>query len=256
MRPKAPMHETDAPPTNPPPHWGEDKLTEFMQLATMAAWGAFMQPNTRPLVEKLMTIDATFLAAIEALNGPTPNFFEGLMLVSAHSAFRSAAQFAMEGRTCEAMVLLRSCLEYAVYAVHFHRKPELSEVWAHRGDGANERKAVRKAFVMKEMLDGVIALSNEVGERCRILYELTIDMGAHPNELGFFGRLNIQDVPGSQDKRFEIKYLQGGDIAHLSALTTVCRASVCTLECFWLIYRIRYDLLEVSPKIEAIKIGL
>lgn len=240
----------------PPPHWGEDKLTEFMQIAATASWGAFVQDNTRPWCEKLQNIDETFLAAMDALNGPTPNFFEGLMLVSAHAAFRAAAQFAMEGRTCEAMVLLRNCLENAMYGVHFHRKPELIEVWSHRGDGEQQRKAVRKNFKPTEMMDGVIALNNAVGGRCKHLYERTIDMGAHPNEVGFFGRLDIADVPGTTDKRFSIRYLVGENASHIATLKNACQVGVCVLECFWLIYQARYDILGVTARIEALKPGL
>jgi hypothetical protein len=178
------------------------------------------------------------------------------MLVSGHAAFRAAAQFAMEGRTCEAMVLIRSCLEHAIYGIHFHRHPELIEIWAHRGDGEKERKAVKKAFQLKEMLDGLLAMNNAIGDRCRKLYDVSIDMGAHPNEVGFFGRLGMSSVPGTKDKKFEVKYLQGGGVVHLAALKTTCQAGVCTLECFWLIYRTRYDILQVTPQIEAIKAGL
>jgi len=50
----------------PPPGWGADQLTGFMQTASSAAWGAFVQPNTKPFVQKLVAIDATFLDAIDA----------------------------------------------------------------------------------------------------------------------------------------------------------------------------------------------
>ena len=240
----------------PPPHWGEDQLSAFVQLGAQAAWASFVQPMTRPWFDKLREIDATYLAALQALNGPTPNFFEGLMLASAHAAFRSAAQFALEGRSGEAMVLLRSCLEYAMYGVHFHRKPELIDVWSKRSDGDTQRKAVKKAFKPTEMLAGINALNNAVGSRCRHLYELTIDMGAHPNEVGFYGRLEIEDVPGTADKIFKTKYLAGGDASHLVAFKSACQVGVCVLECFYLVYRNRFDILQVSAKIDGLKTGL
>lgn len=250
------MATGNAAPLTPPPHWGDDEFTQFMQVAGTAAWGAFVQPNTRPWFERLRDIDAAFLAALNSLTGPTPNFFEGLMLASAHAAFRAAAQFAMEGRTCEAMVLLRNCLEHAMYGIHFHRKPELIEVWSMRGDGDKQRKAVKKHFKPTEMLDGLIALNNAVGGRCKHLYELTIDMGAHPNEVGFYGRLAIEDVPGTKDKSFKIRYLVGGDASHLATLRSACQIGVCVLECFWLVYRQRFDILQITPQIEALKQGL
>lgn len=240
----------------PPPHWGEDPLSEFVQLSGQAAWASFMQPATQPWFNKLREIDATYLAALQALNGPNPNFFEGLMLASAHAAFRSAAQFALEGRLCETMVLLRSSLEYAMYGIHFYRKPELIEIWSKRGDGDAQRRAVKKAFMPVHMLDGINALNNAVGSRCKYLYEHTIDMGAHPNEVGFYGRLMVEDIPESGEKSFKIKYLSGGDVSHLTTLKSACQVGVCVLECFRVIYRNRFDILDVSAAIDELKTGL
>lgn len=242
-------------PTTPPPHWGEDPLTQFIQIGATAGWGAFALPDTRPLVERLIAIDKAFRSAIDALDGANPGFFKGLMLVSAHAAFRSSAQFAMEGRTCEAMVLLRSCLEYALYGVQFHRHPELIEVWSHRGDGDAQRKTVRKSFKNNEMMDGIAALNKAVGERFKHLYEVTIDMGAHPNELGFFGRLDIQELPNG-NRQFNVRYLQGGNATHLAVLRNACQIGVCTLECFWLVYRERFDIMGVKATVDELKQGL
>jgi hypothetical protein len=243
-------------PNEPPPHWGDDDLTSFMRTATRAAWASDVQPETRPWFEKLAGIDRTFLKAIDALNGHTPNYFEGLMLISAHAAFRAAAEFALQGRARESMVLMRSCLEYAMYGVNFHRQPELIQVWAHRGDGEKQKKAVRKSFKPTEMLDGITAVNNAIGLRAKDLYERTIDMGAHPNEVGFFGRLSITDAPSAGGKLFQVKYLQGGEPAQLHALKTAAQIGVCTLECFWLTYRERYDILGVKADIDALKAGL
>ena len=243
-------------PNQPPPHWGGDQLTAFMRTAMQAAWASFVQPDTRPWFEKLSAIDRTFLDAINALNGNTPNYFEGLMLISAHAAFRGAAEFAMQGRANESMLLMRSCLEYAMYGIHFRRNPHLVEVWAHRGDGEKQRKAVRKHFKSTEMLDGISALNNAIDPRTKALYERTIDMGAHPNEAGFFGRLEITDSPEGGGKMFQVKYLQGGDLAHMQALKTAAQTGVCTLECFWLLYRERFDILGVKAGIDALKQGL
>jgi hypothetical protein len=182
-----------------------------MQLATQSAWATYVQPYGRRWFVLLREIDQTFVKGIQALNGRTPNYFEGLMLVNAHAAFRGAAEFALQARVCETMVLLRSCVEYAMYGIRFHRHPDLIQVWAHRGDGDQEKTAVRNSFRTSDLLADAMALSNAVGDRLRRLYELTIDMGAHPNEVGFFGRLEIDDVPVG--KQFKVKYLHGGEPA-------------------------------------------
>ncbi|MEK7153372.1 MAG: hypothetical protein AAB834_05460, partial [Patescibacteria group bacterium] len=116
--------------------------------------------------------------------------------------------------------------------------------------------AVRKHFKNLEMIAGITALNNAIGPRVANLYEITIDMGAHPNEVGFFGRLKISDGPNAGDKLFEIKYLQGGELAQLSALKTAAQIGVCTLECFWLVYRERFDIVGVKADIDGLKAGL
>jgi hypothetical protein len=140
-----------------------------------------------------------------------------------------------------------------MYGVQFHRKPDLITVWSHRGEGDKQRKAVKKAFKPIEMMDGVIALNNAVGGRVKQRYELTIDMGAHPNEVGFYGRLEITDVPGTDNKRMSIRYLSGGDGAHMATLKNTCQIGVCMLECFWLVYRHRFDILGITQRIETLK---
>lgn len=238
----------------PPPGWGVDQLTSFVQCGVKAAWASFIQPATRLWFEKLRDIDSSYTAALQALNGPTPNFFVGLMLASAHAAFRSAAQFSLEGRTCEAMVLLRNCLEHGMYGVHFHCKPELIEIWSRRGDGVEQRQAVRNHFKTNKMLGSITSLNYAVSSRCKELHELTIDMGAHPNELGFYGRISIETSPSSADKTFKVKYLSGADAAHLASLKIACQVGVCVLECFNLVYKEQFDLARLSSTIDSLKL--
>ena len=101
------------------------------------------------------------------------------------------------------------------------------------------------------MLDGVEALNKQVGEK-----ELTIDLGAHPNETGFFGRLSMKDGDTSTNKRVLLKYLAGGDIAHIAALKYACQVGVAVLDCYIQMFRTRFDILQMTAKIDALKRGL
>jgi len=84
---------------------------------------------------------------------------------------------------------------------------------------------------------------------------LTIDMGAHPNELGFYGRLDVQELPNG-NRQFNVRYLQGGNTTHLAVLKNACQIGVCILECFWLVYRERFDIMGVKATIDELKQGL
>jgi hypothetical protein len=167
-----------------PPGWGDDSLSDYLRQASHNSYGSFVQPTTRPWYDKLLAVDQSFVKAIGLMNATPAQVGEPLMLVNANAAFRAASELALQARACEAYALMRSCLECALYAVHFHRKPELFEVWARRGEGERQRRAVRNAFRANHLLDGVTALNNAVGERAKHLYEFAIDMGAHPTRPG------------------------------------------------------------------------
>ena len=243
------------PQNSPPPGWGTDSLSDFFQRAAHNGWASFTQSTTQPWYDKLAAIDAAFVSAIDLMGVHGTPFAEALMLVNAHAAFRAAAEFSLQTRTCESYVLMRSCLEYALYAGHFHRDPKLFDIWAHRTDGEKQRKEVRDNFKIGEMLGGMTAMSNAIGPRAKQLYEQAIDMGAHPNETGFFGRLAIKDLENGK-AQILVKYLDDAPLAYLSTMKAAAQVGVCCLECFWLIFRERFDLTGMAERIEGLKKGL
>lgn len=238
-----------------PPGWGDDALTDFFRQATHNGYASFVQPATRPWFERLRAIDASFVEAIGFVRATPDHFGEPLMLVNAHAAFRAAAEFAMQARTCEAYALLRSALEYALYAVHFHRTPGSFEVWARRGEGAAECQAVRDQFRMGQMLAGVGRLNNAVGDRAKHLYEFAIDMGAHPNETGIFGRAELVEQPDGHHE-LQLRYLNPHGAAFEATLKVAAQTGVCILECFQQVFRERFAIVGLDQRIDALKPGL
>ena len=243
-------------PPPPPPGWAADPLTDYFELARRSALATYTQPGTREWYKRLVAIDGLFLRCIEALQVRTEFRVESLMLICAHGAWRAAAEFAMQGRSCETMVLLRSALEYALYAGHFQRHPDLVEVWMHRSESEEARHSVKRAFRPSQMLGELGAANNAVGPRARTLYDRTIDAGAHPNEVAFFGRLGIADAGAGGASEVKVKYFQGGDTAQLHGLKTACQVGVCSLECFRLIWTEQFDLVGLTALMREQMAGL
>lgn len=79
-------------------------------------------------------------------------------------------------------------------------------------------------------------------------------MGAHPNKLGFYGRLDIPELRNG-NKQFNVRDLQGGNATHLAALKNSCQIGVCILECFWLAHRERLDTMGVTATVDELKQG-
>ena len=245
MATAAPMHA--------PPGWGTDPLTAFMKQAGENAWATFVQPGTRIWFERARDIDTVFEQAIDLMSGQTPNFVEALMLVNACGAYRSAVQLAMEAKSCETYALIRSCMEYSLLATFMHRHPEVIEIWMRRGESEDQRRLVRRTFVSGTMLAELDAMNNAVGERVRDMYELAIDFGAHPNEQGFFGRLEMRRE--GNNVNFEVKLLGDGEFV-APILRNAAQSGLIALEAFRLIYRERFDIMGVTERIEGLKNGL
>ena len=237
----------------PPENWGEDTLTEFFDKARSSAWATFAEEKYRSWVFSLIEIDNFFLNLINSLNDKNQNAFEGLMLLSSHSSFRSSAEFAMQGRTAETMGLNRNVIEYAAYAIYFFSNPELITVWSTREDSVENRNAVKQHFKYYKMKNAIGKLDNNIGKNVNRLYEETIDLGAHPNESALFRRLLLDKNPDTRKITMGIKYLQSGEDAHVDTLRVTIEVGISVLECFGLIYSEEYDNKNLSVQIEQLK---
>lgn len=240
----------------PPERWGDDKLTCFFNHARYSAWATFSQEKYQNWVSSLIEIDAIFLNLIETLNDINPFVFEGLMLLSAHSAFRSCADLAMQGRTAETMGLNRNTLEYAIYAHFFFNNPKLIKVWSTREDSQANRKKVQQNFKCKKMIDVLIEANKSIGEQVKNLYEETIDLGAHPNEAALFRRLLLDKNPESNSVTMKLKYLQGGENSHIDTLSITVDIGITVLKCFSLIYHEQYNEKNLNIQIDKLSLLL
>lgn len=104
------------------------------------------------------------------------------------------------------------------------------------------------------MLKLAAAEDETEGAVAKVLYERTIDSGAHPNELALMQALQM-------DKRadhieFKSIYLDANSVSLLAALKTTAQVGVCTLSLFRLIYRERFDIMGVTDLLRHAKAGL
>ncbi len=92
------------------------------------------------------------------------------------------------------------------------------------------------------------------GGIAKILYEQTIDAGAHPNELALMQTLQITE---SDDKiEFKSNYLDQDTVALRAALKTTAQVGVCALSLFRVIYPERFAIMGVTDLLRHVKMGL
>lgn len=238
-------HETIRP---LPPRWSDDPLTSFIGHAFANILATFVGKPERFRV--LLRIDESFMRIGENLVNP-PDILAAVLLLRSHSAYRGACRLAMSGQAPDTYPLLRSCLEYALYALHINTLPHLGEVWLHRHDDSDALKLVRRNFTNVGVLE---TLRRRDGALCDIvenLYERTVDFGGHPNERAITGSMTIQEEKG----RTELAqiYLHSDSLALEHVLKTTAQiglGSICILQH---IFRERFDILGLRDVIDQLR---
>jgi hypothetical protein len=237
--------------SHPPASWGNDKISTFLDDARNSEYATFA--NYQGEIRRLIDLDAWFGKAIDVLNHSN-DWFAGFFLFRAHSNFLAACRMTWSGQIPECYALLRSCLENALYGLYMARNPNSCETWLRRHDSDAHRRKVKNEFRIRTMLELAKSIDTKEGNVAELLYDRTIDYGAHPNEQALMQVLQINEEV--EPVEFKMIYLEGDSIQLRLALKTTAQVGVCSLSLYRSIYRDRFDILGVTGAIDHIKNGL
>jgi hypothetical protein len=236
-----PPAATPVPKGVPPPGWGNDELTKFLQHTHENQHATFFHKH-QPTA-KLIAIDAEFVKVSKGWLNPSSEVVAMLFLRS-HAAFRTACGLAMSGQAVEAFVQCRAMLENAAYAAHIHCKPVLAKVWLDRHQSDADMKASRKAFRHEEIVASLTAANAHAGRRFEDMYQKMIDLGGHPNERSVTGNMQMIEEP---DRRVMLATMLHGDGIYLDhALKTVAQCGMISLEMLEIVYEAKFTLLGIK----------
>jgi hypothetical protein len=205
----------EQPKDNVPPGWGQDELTKFLDNARANQLGTFVR--RRRAFDRFAAIDRAFTTILKGSTNPG-NELATMLFLRSHFAFRAAVGLAAAGQAVESYPVNRSVLEFAGYALHMFRNPELQKVWLERDQSPSKTEAAKAAFLHGKVRRSVIAANHHAGKRFEALYQHTIDFGAHPNELSVTGHMEIAKANGVRHMR--AISLHAGDLPHGAALKT------------------------------------
>jgi hypothetical protein len=167
------------------------------------------------------------------------------------------------GQIPETYALLRSTLEWALYAGHVHGNDERAEVWLRRHDGEAPdgtatpeseaaRRRVRNEFTVAGLLAELEQRSPSVHARAKELYEQAIDFGAHPNERALTSSMRPED-----GGTWQLDYFTPENSLPLQlAIKRICQVGVCCLEIFQLLWPERVRLLGLDRVLPELQRGL
>lgn len=236
----------------PPPGWNQDDLSGFIETARRNTFATFVQ--ARPVWDRLSRIDGLFRRAIEAMNNSRA-WFAGFFMLRSHASYLGGVRLSVSGQLPEAYMVMRGCLENALYGLFLHENPGLRLVWLRRHEDNASRRRVREEFRIGPILDLLEAKDATTGRAARYLYERTIDYGAHPNEMALLSVLRQSN--NTDSVRFDVNYLSDASTPALGlCLKTNAQIGVCGLRIFRLVIPERFTILGLPDELEEVSRGL
>jgi hypothetical protein len=233
----------------PPLGWGDDTLSVFFDQSRNNVFARFENPTYRRLAE----IDKAYGLICNNLVEP-PDWFVTTFLPRAHSVYRAAAHLALAGQLPETYMLLRGCLEDAVYGFYFLHKPNTHELWLRRHENATAGQVVRDEFKIGKMLRFLTKHDTDLGSIVKALYDRTIDYGAHPNERGVMQSAKMTE--NQTHHRFDVVYLSGNNKALAACLKSTAQVGVASLKVFRHALPEHYDRVGVTALLPSLQDGL
>jgi hypothetical protein len=235
-----------------PPGWGKDELTQYFDAARDNMFASFV--NLRDRYNQILQVDRIWKKGTDYMDN-IKEPVESFLFFRAHSCFRTATRISMSGQISEVTSVLRTCLEYALFALRMNRKPELQEVWLKRQETEENRRLVRKEFGISNLfktLEDAHAYTHKEASR---IYDLLIDYGAHPNPMGMAAGMGIQENEENEDQRRYLSYYLGVSPHFVKvAMVLTARVGMLVLMIYLRIFSERFEIIGLGDEIRKLRI--
>jgi hypothetical protein len=123
--------------STPPPGWGSDDLSKYLDDARHNAYATFH--NLKGDYRRFSDIDLAFRKAIDSLLN-TADWFAAFFLLRTHSSILTGVSLAMSGQVPEGYACLRLALENSLYGFYLSKNPSAQITWLNRHESADAKK--------------------------------------------------------------------------------------------------------------------
>jgi hypothetical protein len=198
-------------------------------------------------------VDACFVGVGKHLANAKPIYI-GPMFYRAQYAYKTAAGMTLAGQCAESFVMMRSCLEYAGYALLIFADPTLEEVFVNRHVDSASKGAQRRKF---EITNGVIPtianFDKQLADIYKALYNLSIEFGGHPNPHGMFTAMNIgKDAEEKMTGMTTSAFANDPKIIEF-AMHKAAQVGLTSLYIFQNMLKEKFELLGVRAKLDTLR---
>ncbi len=236
-----------------PESWGKDPISNFIRSAYTNSILAFTEYKETPVFKALYEVDNLFNLAMKVKYERHERLLTNF-IGRCHSAYLGGVRLSTSGQVVETYMVIRGCLENVLYALYIkddptidEELPERSVVWLNRGKDEDSTKKCRKMFTYSAVKKNLLEQDKALGQEASLLYERTIDYGAHPS---FYGHSTTSNV--KQGGVTILLLLPGTPSFKLCVQTTV-EVGICGLRIFNRIFQDRFRSVGITEKLNKIE---
>jgi len=162
-----------------------------------------------PHITALRTVSAAYDQLLPELSGTG----EGASVFAAmsHACFLAGVKLVTAGALPPGNMVIRGALENSLYGFYLFHHGELKQVWMNRHDSPAAKQRVRDEFPIGRMLRFLKEQNEAIGSQFDLVYNTTIDLGAHPNAMALTAHL--VPIPDSTDYDWQYINLSPTDLA-------------------------------------------
>ena len=164
-------------------------------------------------------------------------WLEAFFFLRTHASFSGAARMALSAQIPEMYMLLRGCIENAIYGFYVWKKPELKTIWLKRNDSAANKEAVKDKFTVSKIMKTLGTADSGLRDEIAQMYDETIDQGAHPNVKAFLAHGVQKNEDGALS--LAVNILNPGELN--SSLENLAKTGDLVLKVFKAMYPVLID---------------
>jgi hypothetical protein len=229
-------------------NWGTDDLTLFLETVHRNQQGNGQRfPIPYSLIQR---VNDCFVLGGKHLTNPKP-IMTGPLFLRSQYAYKTAVGMALAGQIVEAFVMLRSCLEYSGYALAIFATPTLEEVFLKRHFNADSMRTQKDKFKISNILKVIARFDKKLSQFFQILYDRTIDFGAHPNPSGTLNAIKLEKEEASMS--YTTLALVTEELPLLHAFENTRQVGLLVLFIFQHIFKEKFELLGIREEMDALK---
>lgn len=217
-----------------PEGWGLDQLGHFLEASRRNELSTFVHKpdsykelsalndrfieNRKSLVLALTHIvRAKYTSKFSDIELKPEDWLEVYFYLRCHASFTAAVRLGLSAQGPETYMVLRGCIENALYAWHVSSDLTLKRIWLDRHKDEDSNKAVKKNFAIGDMKRKLLEANSHLGKAVNTIYDETIDRGAHPNVMAFLDNAGQSNSEGTL--LLSVTTLNPGQLDELLAAT-------------------------------------